>query len=152
MLRASSYEEEFPNVKFVDCDTLGLALYDRCMRIFFKESGTTEYAGLSYFYGEESVLEGQLYDSELNMKQRSGMSLDIGDDGNNCSVSLTIRHMQGTCHLHPVKDTVQAACCPAKMVPIIRQSLLSNYPYHFDQPRIITINRLNHYRLSHEAD
>ena len=137
---ASSDVEEFPNVKFVDCDALGLALYDRCMRIFFKESGTTEYAGLSYFYGEESVLEGQLYDSELKRKQRSAISLDIGDDGNNCSVSLTIRHMQGTCHLHPVQDKVHAACCPTKMVPIIRQSLLSNCPYHFG-PASNHINR-----------
>ena len=85
--KASSDKEEFPTIKFVTCDTIGLALYDRCMRIDFVESGITEYAGLSYFYGEESVLEGQLYDSNLKVKDRSRMSLDIGDNGNNCSVS-----------------------------------------------------------------
>ena len=59
------------------------------MLINFKDSGKTEYAGLNYFYGEESVMEGELFDSALNPIDRSGISLDIGDDGNNCSVSLT---------------------------------------------------------------
>ena len=57
------------------------------MLIKFEDSGKTEYAGLNYFYGEESVMEGELFDSDLNPIDRSGISLDIGDDGNNCSVS-----------------------------------------------------------------
>ena len=57
------------------------------MLIKFEASGKTEYAGLNYFYGEESVMEGEIFDSDLNPIDRSGISLDIGDDGNNCSVS-----------------------------------------------------------------
>ena len=56
------------------------------MLIEFEDSGKTEYAGLNYFYGEESVMEGELFDKYLNPIDRSGISIDIGDDGNNCSV------------------------------------------------------------------
>ena len=84
--RAGHDEAEFPTMKFVDCTIIGLKIYVKCMRIHFEHSNVTEFAGLSYFYGEESVLEGLLYDSELRVKERSRMSMDIGDDGNNCSV------------------------------------------------------------------
>ena len=86
MDRAGHDEAEFPTMKFVDCAIIGLKIYNRCMRIHFEHANVTEFAGLSYFYGEESVLEGLLYDSELRVKERSRMSMDIGDDGNNCSV------------------------------------------------------------------
>ena len=99
MDRAGHDEAEFPTMKFVDCAAIGLKIYVKCMRIHFEHSNVTELAGLSHVWGEESVLEGMLYDSDLRVKERSRMSLDIGDDGNNCSVvSCTRTHTwkQGT--------------------------------------------------------
>ena len=85
-------EVEFPNIQFVDCDTIGLASPDRCMVIKYAKGGVTEYAGLNLFNGDERVMEGQLYDTDpngymMNAIENSRISLDIGDDGNNCSVS-----------------------------------------------------------------
>lgn len=91
--RTPSREEvEFPNVKFVDCHTIGLASPDRCMVIKYAKRGRTEYAGLDLFNGDERVMEGQLYEQYdggymMNAIENSRISLDIGDDGNNCSVS-----------------------------------------------------------------
>ena len=78
-------------MKFVDCDAIGLAAKSihRCMEIKFEGANTnvTEFALLSMVDGEESVLDGPLYDVNLNLKEGASMMLDIGDDGNNCSVS-----------------------------------------------------------------
>ena len=57
------------------------------MRIHFENSDILEYAGLSKYNNNEEVLKGELFDSDLNLIDQSQMSLDIGDDGNNCSVS-----------------------------------------------------------------
>ena len=57
------------------------------MAIIYEEQGLTEYAGLNFFNGDENVMDGELYDTSLNMLAWSGMSLDIGDDGNNASVN-----------------------------------------------------------------
>ena len=78
---------ELPNVKFIDCQSIGLTPFDRCMAIIYEEQGLTEYAGLNFFNGDENVMDGELYDTSLNMLAWSGMSLDIGDDGNNASVN-----------------------------------------------------------------
>ena len=85
-------KQGLPNMMFVDCDSIGLVaeLHNRCMKIKFEGSNTTtEYAGLDMVDGEQSVLEGPLYDIDLKMKDGASMMLDIGDDGNNCSVSWT---------------------------------------------------------------
>ena len=79
-------EFEFPNLEFVDCDTIGMTSPDRCMVIKRAKQGLTEYAGLNLFNGDERVMEGQLYDTDLNLLEDSRISLDIGDDYNNCSV------------------------------------------------------------------
>lgn len=79
---------ELPNVKFVDCETIGLTTHDRCMVIKYANQNLTEYAGLDLFNGDEDVMGGQLYDTRLRAIEESGISLDIGDDGNNASVSL----------------------------------------------------------------
>ena len=50
-------------------------------------SGITEYAGLKYFNENEDVLEGDLYYSNMTLRDENGMSLNIGDDGNTCIVS-----------------------------------------------------------------
>ena len=57
------------------------------MTIDFEDSGITEYAGLKYFNGNENVLEGDLYYSNMTLREENGMSLNIGDDGNTCNVS-----------------------------------------------------------------
>ena len=52
-------------------------------------AGITEYAGLKYFNGNKNgrVLEGDLYYSNMTLRDENGMSLNIGDDGNTCNVS-----------------------------------------------------------------
>ena len=57
------------------------------MTIDFEDSGITEYAGLKYFNGNKNVLEGDLYYSNMTLRDENGMSLNIGDDGNTCNVS-----------------------------------------------------------------
>ena len=82
-------KRDLPKMKFVDCDAIGLAAKSihRCMEIKFEGTNMTEFALLSMVDGEESVLDGPLYDINLNLKEGASMMLDIGDDGNNCSVS-----------------------------------------------------------------
>ena len=79
---------ELPNVKFVDCETISLIGHDRCMVIKYASQNLTEYAGLDLFNGDKDVMGGELYDTSLMVIEESGISLDIGDDGNNASVSL----------------------------------------------------------------
>ena len=57
------------------------------MRIHFEDSDILEYAGLTEYNENEDVLRGELFDNGLNLIDQGAMSLDIGDDGNNCSVS-----------------------------------------------------------------
>ena len=57
------------------------------MAIKYEGQDLIEYAGLNFFNGDENVMDGELYDTSLNMLAWSGMSLDIGDDGNNASVN-----------------------------------------------------------------
>ena len=64
--------------------------HDRCIVIKYESQNLTEYAGLDLCNGNADVLGGELYDTSLNVIEEGGMSLDIGDDGNNASVSLKI--------------------------------------------------------------
>ena len=60
------------------------------MVVKYSRQNLTEYAGLDLCNGNVDVMGGELYDTNLNVIEEGGFSLDIGDDGNNASVSLKI--------------------------------------------------------------
>ena len=82
---------ELPNVQLIDCIEAGLGeKAEKCFVIKFESSGLTEYAKLHKFEGQDTILEGTLFTSDLEEIEDSRVSASILDNNKAAQVEIEV--------------------------------------------------------------